>query len=260
MLCMSCSVDVDPKWTHAIESNSCPFCGKLIVDERLKDSFVEMKILMTDLIANFKEELDDWLLSNYNYIKTDSEDLINYLPEEALKSVKKYKDEESFLKRKAEQKFKVKIKNEDDSEEEIDAEKTQSEETTNEFISRADAHTSISKANKLRDLVKKIKSDGVGSTPMMTESSMNGIDEEKVLEMQNFLDPGNIIHSGLQSMEDDDGTDPEMKALADQMEGIKTNKSNAVSEKDLKALREMHAKANRAKGAINSGKGGFVRG
>jgi len=37
MRCVSCETEIDPKWAHAINNNICPYCGKIILEEHLKN-------------------------------------------------------------------------------------------------------------------------------------------------------------------------------------------------------------------------------
>jgi hypothetical protein len=68
MKCMSCQEEVSPRCKKAIELNQCPFCGDPIMDERLKSQLSVLLAVMTDLHANFKDELDDWLDKNFQYV------------------------------------------------------------------------------------------------------------------------------------------------------------------------------------------------
>src|SRR5208282_6609916 len=83
------------------------------------------------------DQLDDWLLSNHNYIKTDSPDLKAYVPKEAIKEMRKEIEEEEFQEKKM---TTMKIKNARGEEEEIwvEVQKVQSDDRTKEFFDRAD--------------------------------------------------------------------------------------------------------------------------
>src|ERR1700723_1159036 len=142
MKCMSCSVDVDPKWRFAIEKNTCPLCGQAILPEHLKNLLTSLSETMWKL-EEYPEQVADWLLSNHNYIKTDSSLLPTFLPREMLKVLKHEEDERDFQERK---KFTVKVKTEQ-GEEEIQAETLQSEDKTNDFFKRAEVIRDSSKSN-----------------------------------------------------------------------------------------------------------------
>jgi Zn-finger nucleic acid-binding protein len=122
MECISCKVEINPQWSHAIDINVCPFCGKHIMDEHLKNLFGTLRETM-DALQTYPEQLNDWMLSNHNYVKTDSEKLLNYVPKEMLTDLKKIKDDKDFQERK---KFTVKVKTETGVEE-VQAESLQSE-------------------------------------------------------------------------------------------------------------------------------------
>src|SRR5579859_83431 len=130
MRCLSCTIEIDPKWKHAIENNICPFCGSSIIENELKNLLSILHQALDDLHRlKYSEQLDDWMLSNFNYIKTTSPQLIDYVPKEVLKNLKKFHDDKDFEKKK----FIVKVKNEQGIEEEISAEKIHSDEQVNSF-------------------------------------------------------------------------------------------------------------------------------
>lgn len=137
MQCISCNVEINPKWQHAIEINVCPFCGKGIMEEHLKNLLTSLHEVMMKL-SDYPDQLNDWMLSNFNYIKTDSENLASYLPKDIIKSAyKDIKEKELILDEKDRSKFVVKVKT-DNGEEEVVSEKIQSDEKTNDFFKRAE--------------------------------------------------------------------------------------------------------------------------
>src|SRR5579885_95705 len=107
MKCITCEVEINPKWKHAIDINVCPFCGQHIMEEHLKNLLTSLGETMEKLQA-YPQQLDDWLLSNYNYIKTDSPNLKMYLPKETVKELRKELDEAEFQEKK---RSVVKVKN-----------------------------------------------------------------------------------------------------------------------------------------------------
>jgi len=54
MRCISCTTEINPQWKHAIDMNVCPFCGKHIMEEHLKNLFAALSSTMDDykLIQN----------------------------------------------------------------------------------------------------------------------------------------------------------------------------------------------------------------
>ncbi len=134
MKCISCESEINPKFRHAIEQNVCPFCGSSIMEELLKTLLVSLGDTMQKMQA-YPDQLSDWLLSNYNYIKTDSVDLIKYVPKEAVKEMKKELDNEDFIDRK---KKVIKVKVENGKEEEVVTQKAMSDARTAGFFERAE--------------------------------------------------------------------------------------------------------------------------
>lgn len=133
MKCISCESEINPKFKHAIERNVCPFCGGSILEELLKSLLVSLTETMQKM-QQYPNQLDDWLLSNYDYIKVDSPDLIKYVPKEQLKDLKKIADDEDFVERK---KKVIKVKVENGKEVEAITEKIQSDARTAGFFERA---------------------------------------------------------------------------------------------------------------------------
>ena len=134
MKCISCEAEINPKFKHAIERNICPFCGGSIMEELLKTLLVSLGETMQKM-QQYPDQLDDWLFSNYDYIKTNSSDLINFVPKDQLKELKKDVDNDDFLERK---KKIIKVKVENCKEEEVVTEQVQSKSRTAGFFERAE--------------------------------------------------------------------------------------------------------------------------
>jgi hypothetical protein len=136
MKCISCEIEVNPKWKHAIDRNICPFCGQSIMEELLKGLLSTLQDTMEKL-QSYSDQVDDWLLSNYNYVKTDDPALVSYVPQEVLKellkALRKDLDQDDFERKKTT--IKVKI---DDEEKEVVTEKIQSNSRTAGFFERAE--------------------------------------------------------------------------------------------------------------------------
>lgn len=285
MECVSCKTEINPQWTHAIESNVCPFCGKSILEEHLKKLFSTLRDTMEQLQA-YPTQLDDWMLSNHNYIKTNSENIMNYIPKDVLVDLKKVQDEKDFQARK---KFTVKVKTET-GEEEVTAEKLQSEDKTNDFFKRAEVirnpnqntsnqqpapnatpnfQSPAEKTQYLKKVAQHIKKAG---SPILTDptgSSMNlpaemleQADPEAVAEFQQMISGGEGISSALPS----DAGDDEVPAhiLAANMAAAKARGGNSsANAADLLKLQQMQERVNNSKqnfeSGANRGKGGFSR-
>lgn len=286
MKCISCETEINPKWAHAIDMNVCPFCGKHIMEEHLKNLFATLRETMDDL-QKYPEQLNDWMLSNHSYIKTDSPNIAQYMPEEMLKELKKSKADEDFQKRKdAQNKFTVKVQTET-GEEEVEAEKIQSEERTSEFFKRAEVikkvpptkqqlgpnvyHSPAEKTEHLKKMAQQIKREGAQGLSSMGGGSMgipaemlDQADPEAVAEFQSMISGGDVA-SSIDSDSDFDDDLPggdfilqaNMAAAAAKGGQGNTGEYNA---KDAAHLQRLQSKVSQARKNINSGaKGSFSR-
>jgi len=280
MKCVSCEVEINPQWAHAIDMNVCPFCGKAIMDEHLKNLFGTLRETMEQL-QGYPSQLNDWMLSNHNYIKTDSENIINYVAKDVLADLKKIKDDKEFLDRK---KFTVKVKTETGGVEEVQAESLQSEEKTNDFFKRAevirtpnvnapkDPHAAVvfnspaEKTQHLKEMAKQIKKAGstginaTGGSMMLPAEMLEQADPEAVAEFQQMISGGEIA-SSLSDVNEDDAPAHILQAnmaLAKAKGGGSGGTANAA---DLLKLQQMqdrlqNSKASFESGANRGGKGG----
>jgi len=270
MKCMSCESEINPKWKHAIDSNVCPFCGDSVMEDKLKDLFSDLRLTMEELIQ-YPEQLHDWLLSNYGFIKTDSPDLPTYLPAEFMKQ---FNDKASAKKPQKDVvengKFTVKVQTEQ-GEEEVQAERIQNEERTNSFFKRAEAvkpnidgfNSTAEKTKHLKSMANQIKKAG---TAMLTANSsgyisaemMENADPEAVAEMQSLISGGEIA-SSLPASGDDEIPDIVLQ-MADKSAGMNPASKNAA---DLLKLQQMQQRVQNSRmnfeSGENRGKGGFSR-
>lgn len=281
MKCVSCETEINPKWGHAIEQNVCPFCGKSIMEEHLKNCLTSLATSMAAMLK-YPEQLDDWLLSNHSYIKTDSPNLKHYLPKEMLKEMRKEADDAEFQDKKP---HIVKLKVPDGQggiiEQDVIVEKTQSEEKTKSFFDRAEAlqgsgktsgksprsldepevpKSIAEKTKNLKSIAQQIKrqaSSGITSQDSLA-AMMEQADPEAIAEFQSVINSGDIISSGLPdpAQGDDDEIPAVVSAMARMAGG---NNSTGANEKDLRALQEMQNKAANAQKRLSSGKGSFGR-
>jgi len=267
MKCISCESDINPKWKHAIEQNVCPYCGEYIMDEILKN-LISLLADTMEKMQSYPEQLNDWMLSNYNFIKTDSEKLIDYLPKDSLKELKRVEDEKSFQERKENKKFTVKVKTEH-GEQEVEAERIQSEDKTNEFFKRAEAvkprlegfQNASEKTQHLKRLAQQIKRAGVpllanedGASQFLSPELIEAADPDAVVEMQSLLE-GNEISSSLEVSQDE-----EIPAVVLSMASRGKAGSNP---KDMSKLHQLQSRVNQSRNNFESGasrgKGGFSR-
>lgn len=267
MKCISCESDINPKWKHAIEQNICPYCGQCIMDEMLKNLLTSLNEAMTKM-QSYPEQLNDWMLSNFNFIKTDSIDLIKYVPKHYFKEVKESKEEIKELPEiKENKKFTVKVKTEA-GEQEVEVEKIQSEDKTNEFFKRAEAvrpridgfQNATEKTNHLKMMAQQIKRAGVpllanenGSSSFLSPELIESADPEAVLEMQSLLE-GNEIASSIADSSDED--------IPSAVLNMANRAKNGVPSEIYK-LQQLHNRRKQSKDNFESGasrgKGGFSR-
>jgi hypothetical protein len=217
-------------------------------------------------LAPYQDQLNDWLLSNHNYIKTDSTDLINFVPKDLMKDFVKNDSEKDFQERKN-KKFTVKVATET-GEQEVAVEKIQSEEKTNEFHKRAEAvkpniegFNSVSeKTQHLKALAQQIRREGAtvvnqaGMPAVIDPSEVTEvIDPEMVAELQSAISGGDIITSSLP--ESDLGGDEEIPSVVLNMAN-RAARGGKDPNDDLMKLKALQAKAQRNS---LSGRGGFSR-
>jgi hypothetical protein len=254
MLCISCSGEINPKWKYAVDNNSCPFCGSAIMPDEVKSLLVSLRDVMDKLIA-YPEQLNDWLLHNFGYIKTDSPDLIKFVPDELLTKTKLVKS--PSIEKTDNKKFTVKIDT-DRGQEEVMAEKIQSDEETNEFFKRADAvkpgidgfASTTEKTAHLKKIVQQIKKSG---TKQQADIEIEDADQEAIVEMQEILSGGNSIRSSIPDDEDED-IPPVVLAMA------RNSKGGASEQTDLAKLQQMHQRVGTSNKNFRSAKGAFTRG
>lgn len=296
MKCISCETEINPKWKHAIDINVCPFCGEHIMEEHLKNCVAALAKAMDDMMK-YPEQLDDWLRSNHNYIKTNSPDLIKFVSKEEV--IETFKLAESKVKSATKdvaseepQTFVKKIKVPDGkggvTVEEVIVEKRQSEEETNGFFDRAevlkgsgktsgkmpkspeepDAPKSV--AEKTRNLkarvaeIKKAGSEAIeenGMASMIDPSMLADANPGAVAMLQAAIDEGDpLVQSGLPPSSD--GDDDEIPSVVQNManRALQKGGGNAANERDMQTLQEMQDKVRNAQRRLASGKGSFSRG
>jgi hypothetical protein len=76
MHCQTCKEEVPSKFAHAIRTNTCPFCGDLIMSEKLQIVLADLKVALDDA-KEFPAEVEDFLLSNYSLKKFDPNEIIS---------------------------------------------------------------------------------------------------------------------------------------------------------------------------------------
>ena len=284
MRCKSCETEINPKWRHAIEQNICPNCGDLLMDEHLKNCIAALSTAMENMIK-YPEQLDDWLLSNHNYIKTNSPNLVNYLPEDVMQQLFKKPIVEKKEGSPEEPKTSViKIKMPGGGTQDVLVEKTQSEEKTNSFFERAevlkgagktsgkapkapenpDAPKSVAeKTQNLKKLAQQIKtevSQGInnesGLAVMMRPEMIDQADPDEVAELQAAIFSGDMVSSGLPPVSD--GEEDTIPSVVQNMANRAISKNaGGSSDKDMKTWQDLQNKV--ANASKRLGTGGFGR-
>ena len=275
MKCMSCESEINPKWKHAIDSNICPFCGQSVMEEQLKKLFVDLRLTMESLMS-YPEQLNDWLLSNYDFIKTDSPNLPNYLPndfldkfmEQAKESIMAAKPQKDVVK---DGKFTVKVKNDRGEDEEVLAEKIQTDERTSSFFKRAEAvrpnidgfSSAAEKTQHLKNVANQIKKAGslsVVDNGFVSPEMMEQADPEAIAEMQRLMSEGESNVSSSLAPPDDDEIPSIVLAMANKGRNKGSSSANSA---DLMKLQQMHDRVSNSRknfeSGENRGKGGFSR-
>jgi len=266
------------------------------MEELLKSLLVSLADTMQKMQA-YPEQLNDWLLSNYNYIKTDSYDLIRFVSKEQLKDLKKEVDDEDFLERK---KKVIKVKVENGKEVEVVTEKIQSDSKTAGFFERAqiikrgeddekeDVQLNTVKSSKkprtftsaaektryLKEVKKKIESEGAqiaigetGLASMIDSKNLESADPELVSALSSELSDGDIITSALPpgGLDDEDAMTDRILSINRAAAGKGKSKSSEYNEADVRSLREMHDRVAKSKKSFEDGEnrggkgGGFSR-
>lgn len=265
MRCVSCQTEINPQWKHAININVCPFCGKEIMEEKLKDLFSTLSATMEGL-KDYQEQLDDWMLSNFNYVRTDSKKLAQFLPKGSKKveeSSEEQTDNEAVGKE-----YIVNVETEEGVKPVV-AKKIQSEERTNDFFKRAEAvkpgidgfTSTAEKTKHIKNLVKQIKSGGsealhaAGSASLLSAEIMDQADPEAVAELQALIDGGDPLVSSLPDPSSMSGDDDEIPAAVLAM-SAKASASSGKDARDLARLQQQVNKAQRSSGGSFSRSGG----
>jgi hypothetical protein len=267
MQCQSCNAEINPQWKHALDKNICPMCGAAIMEEHLKNLFTTLRSTM-DGLEKYQSQLDDWMLSNHQYVKTYSPNLMKFIPKEELDrlthitmvSSKKPDNHEKNM---------VKVQT-DKGEEEVEVQHVQSQEKTNEFFQRAnkgkikkDNLSTVERTQKLKDTVSKMNKAGISFVPQdgneedensdmnynnTQQYSSEEVDPSEYQAMVN-QQTGNQFTSAFAGAQDGEDLIPASVLAMAQGAG-----SNSKSQKDLASLQAM---VNKSK---NMGAGGFSRG
>ncbi len=224
MNCLSCQSNIDPKWKHAIDNNVCPFCGESIMPEDLKEHISNLSTTLSAFQEAYPEQLDDWILSNFNYVRVDGEKIKEFFPKQEVKVV-----------------YRNKVSDEQLEEDEglIDV---QDPEVTSKFFKNAGAIGNVKKADDIKKMISQIKSEnpGISNIP---------VDYDDDISMDD-------------TVEMDDNYSEQIPSAVLAFAGRKNGKDSAdYNAKDLIRMQNMHEKIKEARqNVLTGGKGSFSRG
>jgi hypothetical protein len=266
MRCISCDIEINPKWKHAIDNNACPMCGDPIMDEGLKSLLTTLQATMEQL-ESYPEQVNDWLFSNFSYIKTDASNLVDFVPKELLAS--------HFQKRKQDQdsvheKHSIKVKTEH-GEQDVLVEKIQDDEKTSQFFKRAENNLQKSKFESVADRTAYIKTlkrqIENGETPnsnaqsdgfVITDSSdLPNQNMDMDIDLYTMAQESEALSNFPGSMGDEEDDEDRIPSVVANM--ARKAAGNKNPQKDIDLLKQMHDKLNDSKRNFNGGGGSFTR-
>ena len=224
MNCLSCNSNIDPKWKHAIDKNVCPFCGESIMPEELKEHISNLSIILDSFKQSYPEQLDDWLLSNHNYVRTDGEKIKDFFPKQKVVYRKQSEDTE------------------DVDEALIDV---QDPEVTSKFFKNAGVSGHVKRTEEFKKMISQIKSENPGIQKSVMEFDESDYAEDSISEFDSPYEepiPSAVL------------------AFANKKSSRDSSDYNA---KDLIRMQNMHEKIRESRqNVINGtgGKGSFSRG
>jgi hypothetical protein len=226
-------------------------------------------------MQKYPNELDDWMLSNYNYIKTTSPNLVFYIDKDMLKDLKKEADDSAFQEKKM---TLIKIKNADGEEEEtwVETRKNQSPDKTKGFFERAEVFKEPKSAGKgndepksiaektqhLKEIADKIRKEsaqgivGKDTLASMIESDYDGSDEPVSKEDLESILSGNLPEESQSN--DLDEVPSSVKRMAEKAFANKTN-AKSYQEKTMRDIDNIKNGVSAANQRLKSGGGKFSR-
>jgi hypothetical protein len=242
MECLSCKVEIDPKWKHALENNVCPFCGDNVMPEDLKNYIISLRSTLDIFKEKYSNQLDDLLFSNYKYVRTDSPRMKQFIPEpkviyNSIPDQTREDDSDS-----------------DESAEEKDSSvvAVQDPEVTSKFFKNAGASRHAARTEELKNLVSQIKTNNPKLSALVKQGSAEDMSDEEFMESEG-------ANSSISTPYDDEDIPPAVLAFAGQ-----SGKNNpGYNPKDMLRLQQLQQRtAQSRKNVVNGtgGKGSFSRG
>ncbi len=232
MKCTSCEVEIDPKWKHALKNNICPSCGEAIMPEDLKNYIANLDVTFNDLVREYPEQLDDWLYSNFNYVKVNSNRFNDMMPRQ-----------------------KASMQREDEEYQDESLLSVQPQEVTSKFFKNAEVSKTVSRTEELKRMVSDIKSK---NPQLAARQTMQLLQEEDSFDENDDLIE---VNSSLDNGQDNDEKIPAaVLAFANRKATPGNHDYNA---KDMMRLQQMRDRTIEARDNVingTGGKGSFSRG
>jgi len=177
MKCKSCGTIIDAKLKFALTQNTCPYCGEAIMEDNLKNIISGLSSILSSY-ENFKEQVESWLLANYNLVSLSSDKLKELLPE----PIKQSFIDEAMNKFKNDVKSNLIVVKDN----EIDKEKTEiklkSEKDSADFFQRAGIKEIPSKPDEKNRHLKSVLEKIQGETIEEVDSEYQNEDFSETLE------------------------------------------------------------------------------
>ncbi len=277
MKCKSCTNEVPPKFSHAIKTNICPFCGEAIMDDELQAALSDLQEAMV-ATDEYQEEIFDWLKCNHGlvpesaYVPAEVYDTTSAELEAAKIKIEELKDQLASAKPtpKSGMTAPAKLPSEiakDKNGNALEGESLADPETINKFFKNAQVKAPTDAATHYKNMVKQIKqkgtmgaseggaSGGGAITPEMMAAYASG--EEADPSEYDELFGGGPVNSAVDSDYDDDTDIP---AVALQMMNSAKGKQGDYNARDVAKLQELQKKASNAGRAMNRDGGvGLIR-
>ena len=273
MKCKSCTNDVPPKFSHAIKTNICPFCGEEIMDSELQSALGDLQVAM-EATDYYQEEIHDWLKCNYGLVPelgtvafSVHQDVLEKL-EAANSKVIELQDQLSNAKPvpKSGKIAPLKMPSEIAKDKEgnaLEGEQLADSETTNKFFKAAGVKP-VDAAAHYKNMVKQIKQNGSaglmsegGAAGVITPEMLAAADQVDSSEYAELFDDGGPVGSAVDSDYEDD---TEIPAVALQFMNSAKGKSGDYNARDVAKLQELQRKSSNAGRAMSRDGGvGLIR-
>lgn len=234
MKCISCNTEIDPKWKHAITKNSCPFCGKDILDDKLKKLFSTAESVLTELSNNYPSELEDWMRSNFLFVKP------NKIAQHHLNS---------NVKSAAKSNANIKTEIIDGEEVQVEGEVLNDSSVNDAFMQNAGAGNIVKERERLRKLAKEIREKGA----RMVEFTTEGDDTVSEEDMEPIATSDLV--EGMSAALSQSLSNPEHDNLPSFLPSTTVNNASRSDRADMARLQRLMNKTENARNEMANGGG-----